>query len=75
MSAFTPFNGPQGANGPSARDLAQLVAAYNDLRETVSKKQFGKSYSALTEDQQKAVRDYYPQKISEAEPKNYGGKK
>lgn len=53
----------------------ELVAAYNDLREAVSKKQFGKSYSALTEDQQKAVRDYYPQKISEAEPKNYGGKK
>lgn len=52
----------------------ELIAAYNELREEVSKKQFGKSYADLTEDQQKAVRDYYPQKISEAEPKNYGGK-
>ncbi|MEO3239745.1 biopolymer transporter ExbD, partial [Parabacteroides distasonis] len=25
--------------------------------------------------QQKAVQQIYPQKISEAEPKNYGGKK
>lgn len=53
----------------------ELVAAYNDLREEISKKQFGKSYEALSEDQQEAVRQYYPQKISEAEPKNYGGKK
>ncbi|MDD4609835.1 MAG: biopolymer transporter ExbD [Bacteroidaceae bacterium] len=52
----------------------EIVAAYNDLRNEVSQKQFGKSYSELTEDQQAAVRQYYPQKISEAEPKSYGGK-
>ena len=53
----------------------ELIAAYNELRDEISQKQFGKPYSELNEDQQKAVRDYYPQKISEAEPKNYGGKK
>lgn len=52
----------------------ELIAAYNELRDEVSRKQFSKPYSELNEDQQKAVRDYYPQKISEAEPKNYGGK-
>jgi len=53
----------------------ELIAAYNELRDEISQKQFGKPYTELNEDQQKAVRDYYPQKISEAEPKNYGGKK
>lgn len=53
----------------------ELVAAYNELREELSQEKWQKSYNALDEDQQKAVRDIYPQKISEAEPKNYGGKK
>lgn len=51
----------------------ELIAAYNELRDEISLKQFNKPYAELNEDQQKAVRDYYPQKISEAEPKNYGG--
>jgi biopolymer transport protein ExbD len=50
----------------------ELIAAYNELRDEISQKQFGKPYAELNEDQQKAVRDYYPQKISEAEPKKYG---
>ena len=53
----------------------ELVAAYNELRNEFSKDHFGKMYSDLTEDQQKAVQSVYPQKISEAEPKNYGGVK
>ena len=53
----------------------ELVAAYNEIREEFAKKRFGKSYSELTEDPQLAVQDLYPQKISEAEPKNYGGNK
>lgn len=54
----------------------ELVAAYNELRDEFSKKYFqGKIYNDLSEDEQKAVRTVYPQKISEAEPKNYGGKK
>ena len=51
-----------------------LVAAYNELRDELSKEEFGYKYEFLTEDQQKAIREVYPQKISEAEPKKYGGK-
>jgi len=39
----------------------EIVAAYNELRNELS--------------QEKAVRDIYPQKISEAEPKNYGDRR
>ena len=52
----------------------ELVAAYNELRDELSKAKFGQLYAELEEDQQKAIRDFYPQKISEAEPKKYGGK-
>lgn len=50
----------------------ELVAAYNELRESFSKQQWGKSYNELDEDQQKLVQKVLPMKISEAEPKNYG---
>lgn len=53
----------------------ELVAAYNELRDEISKEKWQKNYAALTEDQQAAVREIYPQKISEAVPKTYGGKK
>lgn len=53
----------------------ELAAAYTELRDDVSKKKFGKAYVDLDEEQQEAVRKIYPQKISEAEPKNYGGVK
>ena len=52
----------------------ELAAAYNELRDDVSKEKFGKAFMDLDEEQQKAVQQIYPQKISEAEPKNYGGK-
>lgn len=52
----------------------ELAAAYNELRDDVSKEKFGKVFMDLDEEQQKAVQQIYPQKISEAEPKNYGGK-
>ena len=52
----------------------ELAAASNELRDEVSRKKFGKAFADLDEDQQKAVQMIYPQKISEAEPKNYGGK-
>ncbi len=51
----------------------ELVAAYNELRNDLSKAKFGRPYDALNNEQQVAIRAYYPQKISEAEPKNYGG--
>ncbi len=53
----------------------ELVAAYNELREELSRQKFGRSYEFLTDEQKVAIRTYYPQKISEAEPKNYGGNK
>lgn len=51
----------------------ELVAAYNELRDDCARKYFHKGYNELDEDQQKQVQKVYPQKISEAEPKNYGG--
>ena len=52
----------------------ELVAAYNELRNELAKGKFGVEYAECDEDQMKAIRDFYPQKISEAEPKKYGGK-
>ena len=51
----------------------ELAAAYNELRDEVAKQKWGKTFAELDEKQQEAVQMIYPQKISEAEPKNYGG--
>ena len=51
----------------------EVVRAYNELREEGSRKYFNTAYEDLTEDQQKQINDLFPQRISEAEPKNYGG--
>ena len=51
----------------------EVVRAYNELREEGSRKYFGTSYEELTEDQKNQINKLYPQRISEAEPKNYGG--
>ena len=51
----------------------ELVAAYNELRNEISKEKFHREYQYLSEDEKKAIREYYPQNISEAEPKKYGG--
>jgi biopolymer transport protein ExbD len=53
----------------------ELVAAYNELRNEIANEKFGKNFADLDEKQSDAVQDVYPQKISEAEPKNYGGVK
>ncbi len=53
----------------------ELVAAYNELRDDFAKQRWGKVYNELDEDQQKLVQKVYAQRISEAEPKNYGGNK
>ncbi len=52
----------------------ELVAAYNELRNELAQSQFGKSFAECSDDEKEAIVDYYPQKISEAEPKKYGGK-
>lgn len=49
----------------------ELMRAYNELREELSRKKFGVSYSELDEDRMKAIQKYYPQRISEADPKDY----
>ncbi len=50
----------------------QLVAAYNELRDELAKSEFGYKYEYLTSEQKTAIREVYPMKISEAEPKQYG---
>ena len=52
----------------------ELVGAINDLREELAKRKFGKSFAELDRDQQNAVKEIYPSRISEAEPKKVGGK-
>ena len=50
----------------------ELVAAYNELRNEYAKEKFGRPYDALDDDIKKAIQlEYYPQHISEAEPKQY----
>jgi biopolymer transport protein ExbD len=51
----------------------ELAAAYNELRNIESLNKFGERYADLNKTQQKEIRKMYPQKISEAEPKNIGG--
>ncbi len=53
----------------------ELVAVYNELREDLARAKFGKAYTDLPEDQQKAIQKVYPQRVSEAEPKSIGGQK
>ena len=51
----------------------ELAAAYNELRNKAALNKFGERYTNLNKTQQKEIRKMYPQKISEAEPKNIGG--
>jgi len=53
----------------------ELAAAYNELRNQLSMKQFNSSFNSLDEERKKAVMEYYKQKISEAEPRQYGEQK
>jgi len=47
----------------------ELVAAVNELREELAREKFGKAYADCEEEQQEAIRDVFPSRISEAEPK------
>jgi len=51
----------------------ELAAAYNELRDELAMSKFARGYDELTSEQQDAIKDIYPQIISEAEPKNIGG--
>ena len=50
----------------------ELVAAYNELQNDLAKNKFGTAFEDLDDDRKKAIQKVYPQRISEAEPKNYG---
>ena len=49
----------------------ELYGAYNELRDDLAKKTFGRPYKECSEDEQLACRQYYKCVISEAEPKKY----
>jgi len=52
----------------------ELVAAYNEIRDAAAMQYYGiRKFDDLTEYQQEAIKTIYPQRISEAEPKNIGG--
>ena len=60
----------------------ELVAAYNELRHDFALQKFGKPYTELVQkagssdaikEKMRAVKKFYPQRISEAEPKKVGG--
>lgn len=79
----------QNDNGTSYKLYIQvqneLAAAYNELRDELAMQEFGVTYKVLEErakaeghsetdeDRVKAIREIYPQRISEAEPKDVGG--
>lgn len=50
----------------------EVVKAYNELRYEGARRYFGTSYDELSIDQKDQIDKLYPQRISEAEPKNYG---
>lgn len=50
-----------------------LVAAYNELRDELARTKWQKNYAELTPEQKRAVRQVYPQKISETQIGKEGG--
>lgn len=50
----------------------ELAAAYNELREELAQRLYGKSYDDLDDKAKEEVQNAYPQKISEAEPVSLG---
>jgi biopolymer transport protein ExbD len=52
----------------------ELTAAYNELRDELAMDRFGRVFDRLDTDQQAAIRQIYPMRISEAEPRQVGGR-
>ena len=48
----------------------ELAGAYRDLRDELSRSRWGQSYADLTPDRKQAVREVFPQKISEVKAEN-----
>ena len=53
----------------------ELTKAYNEAKNDLAQKSFGRPYSDLSPEQQKAINKAIPVKISEAEPRNLTGGK
>ncbi|RLD60445.1 MAG: biopolymer transporter ExbD [Bacteroidetes bacterium] len=53
----------------------ELASAYNELRDELSMRTFSKKYGDLSDSKKDLIKKIYPQRISEAEPKNVGGGK
>ncbi|MGQ1910877.1 ExbD/TolR family protein [Marinifilum sp. RC60d5] len=53
----------------------ELAIAARELKDQKAMQKWNKKFNELDEDQQAAVRKYVPMAISEAEPKNTGGKR
>ncbi len=51
----------------------ELAAAYRELRDELAQDQFGRRFNALRDTEQEAVREIFPMRISEAEPREVGG--
>ena len=49
----------------------ELQAAYNELRDELAKEKFKMPFADCSPEEQDAIKKIYPQRISEAEPKNY----
>ena len=53
----------------------ELTRAFNEVRDEVAMRKFGSKFADLPEENRNAVSKAVPLKISEAEPRNVGGKK
>ena len=53
----------------------EIIAAGNELREEMAKREFRKRFDDLTDDQKDAIKQAIPVMISEAEPRDIGGSK
>ena len=49
----------------------RLASAFNEMKDELSLKKFGKKYIELNEDQTKAINEAVPVRVSEAEPVDY----
>lgn len=52
----------------------ELTRAFNEIRDEVSMKVFNKEFADLNDDERKVISTAVPTKISEAEPRQVGGK-
>ena len=53
----------------------EVTRAFNEVREELAMRKFNKKFTDLNEDERKVITTAVPPKISEAEPRNMGGKK